>query len=73
MMRDDVAFQGGSRSICDDRSLVRSADAHDFGDFIRRIREHDGIGPVRVVPRLVLAVVVAHAGAGGKALAESGA
>ena len=72
-MRNHVAFEGGAGAVSDHRGLVRGANPHDFGDLFGRVRKHHRIGPVRVVPGFVLAVVVAHAGAGGQPLAEPGA
>ncbi len=73
MMRNHVAFQGSAGAVSDHRGLVHGANPHDIGHFFSGVRKYHGIGPMRVMPGLVLAVMVAYAGTRGEPVAEPGA
>jgi methylmalonyl-CoA mutase cobalamin-binding domain/chain len=65
-----VALDRGADAERDHRRAVLRAQAHDRGDLVGALREHDRVGRRDRVARDVGAVVVAHRGGGRDAVAE---
>ncbi|SPC14782.1 hypothetical protein CO2235_220015 [Cupriavidus oxalaticus] len=66
-----VPFQRRAGAVGDQRHAVVVAQARDLGDFVGAVGEHDRIGHRRRERRFIAAMVLAHAGRGGEALAEA--
>ena len=61
-VRNDVPLQRGACPIRHHRRLVGSADPHDLYDIFGTFWKNYRIGPVRMVPGLILGVVITNPG-----------
>jgi hypothetical protein len=68
-----VPFERTADAEGDDRRAVPHADLHDGADVFGGLGIHHGIRLSRGVPRLAMAVVVAHGGGRGHTVAQQGA
>ena len=69
-MRYYVAFQASTRTVGNHRNDVSRADLYDLRHLLGSIGKYHDVGPVRVMPRLVLAVRVEDRSVGGNPVTE---
>ena len=69
--RQHMAFQRRSDAEGDDRDALPGTAADDEGRFFRALHEHNGVGRLRAVARLVGAVLMQHGASGGESIPES--